>query len=97
MQMFDQLYSSLIILELSAIGILGVKKAAGASLLIPLLIATCVWRYVIEHKLGRPLLELSMHTAADLDRQHLVRSLVLVLWRSPRGLHRCFPQYLVDI
>lgn len=70
--MFDQLYSSLIILELSAIGILGVKKAAGAPLLIPLLIGTVIWRYVIQNKLGRPLLELSMHTAADLDRQDLV-------------------------
>lgn len=83
--MFDQLFSSLIVAQLSAIGILGVKQAAGATLLLPLLIGTVVWRFFVASHLGRPLKQLSMHTAADLDRQDLVR-----LPQSPlTALHTC--------
>jgi hypothetical protein len=71
--MFDMVYASVLIFLLSAIGILGLKVAEGAPLLVPLLIGAVVWRIVVQQKLARPLKEMSMHTAADLDRQDLVR------------------------
>lgn len=72
LQMCDMIYASVLIFLLSAIGILGVKVADGAPLLIPLLVGAIVWRIVLQRKLARPLKEMSMHTAADLDRQDLV-------------------------
>jgi hypothetical protein len=72
MQMFDMIYAALLIFLLSAIGILGVKKAPGAPLLVLLLIGTILWRIAAGKTLARPLKEMSLHTAADLDRQDQV-------------------------
>lgn len=73
-QMFDMIYASVLIFLLTAIGILGTKSSPGSVLLVPLLVGAIVWRIVIGRKLARPLKEMSMHTAADLDRQDLVRA-----------------------
>lgn len=81
-QMFDMIYSSVIIFLLTAIGVLGVKESPGPALLTILLVGAIVWRIVVQKKLARPLKEMSMHTAADLDRQDLVR-LAPVAWHQP--------------
>lgn len=73
MQMFDMIYASVLIFLLSAIGILGLKSSEGSPLLVLLFIGAIVWRIVVQKTLARPLKEMSMHTAADLDRQDLVR------------------------
>lgn len=69
MQIFDQIYVGVMAMMIGYFALFGIKKfAIGATLMIPLLIITVIFRASVDSTFKRPMENLSIHAAADLDR-----------------------------
>lgn len=69
MQIFDQIYGSMLIWLIGNTALFAVKLfPAGVAACIPLIVLLVVFRFAVAQTFERPIHMLSIHAAADLDR-----------------------------
>eukprot|EP01023_Acetabularia_acetabulum_P006466 TRINITY_DN12689_c0_g1_i4.p1 TRINITY_DN12689_c0_g1~~TRINITY_DN12689_c0_g1_i4.p1 ORF type:complete len:204 (+),score=19.40 TRINITY_DN12689_c0_g1_i4:2-613(+) len=72
---FDQVLFGLFVMQLTMLGLLGMKRFVYSPLIIPLLIVTVIYKLNVDYLYKRPLQIMSLRAAADLDRvgsEHIV-------------------------
>lgn len=74
MQIFNQIYVAFLVMLIGYFALFGIKKfPIGTTLMIPLIIIAFVFRRTVATTFTRPMENLSIHAAADLDRADQVR------------------------